>query len=83
MSDVVNAVDRWVNRQVREHVGREVSRENTDHKAFFAYTYKEATQNLREGIFRVWKPNPAAAEAIEDYVSAKLTKSLIRKETTP
>lgn len=73
---VFAAVNRWVNRQVTDHAQKALTSENTNHKVFYAYTWKTATDYLREGTFRVWKPNPPAADAIDDWVAARLTEKL-------
>lgn len=73
---VFAAVSRWVNRQVTDHAQKALTSENTNHKVFFAHTWKDATNNIREGTWRTWKPNPPAADAIDDWVAARLTEKL-------
>ena len=78
---VVESLNRWVNRQVTDHAQKALTSENTNHKVFYAHTWKEATHNIREGTFRTWKPNPPAADAIEDWVAARLTEKLTHTST--
>lgn len=75
------AVNRWVNRQVTDHAQKALTSENTNHKVFYAHTWKVATGFIREGTFRVWAPNPPAADAIDDWVAAKLTEKLTQSLT--
>lgn len=79
---VVESLNRWVNRQVTDHAQKALTSENTNHKVFYAHTWKEATHNIREGTFRTWKPNPPAADAIDDWVAARLTEKLTQTSTT-
>lgn len=70
------SMQKWVNRQVTDHAQKAMTSENTNHRVFYAHTWKEAVTYIREGTFRKWKPNPPAADAIDDWVAAKLTAQL-------
>lgn len=73
---VFASINKWVNRQVTDHAQKALTSENTNHRVFYAHTWKTATDYLREGTFRAWKPNPQAADTIDDWVAEKLTEKL-------